>query len=581
MPRQARKNEGYWNLVGVQGPRTSPHLLGCSRGVVCAARRLAAPAPSSGMGVPRKVYLQVASILARVLAANARRSDGASIKSLALAPAIVAKKATYALTCETLRYLPVLKEVVAATDLLKSTAKMQAELAYVLVYDLLFGQGLVSAGKAEQAVLARKSALRACLARLLVKRQVSSAKDLLCSQVAGSEMPRYARVNTLKTSVQDVIDDFNTSQANLTIRRDDLVPELLIFPPGTDLHDHYLVKSGSLILQGKASCLPAQALAPEPSWEVIDACAAPGNKTVHLAALMKGRGRIIACEKDRGRFKRLKCTVELAGASNVEARLQDFLDTDPASPDFARVQGLLLDPSCSGSGMSAQRQDHLLPSSGQGNLKEDMQRLENLGNFQEKALRHALSFPSVERVVYSTCSVHQRENEDVVAAVLSPSSDTSFKLVSAFPEWPHRGLPVFPGAHHLLRTDSERDKMDGFFVAVLARVASVDTNKLGTRQPATVRKKEQVSEAGTRDQCLNNAQKQSLFTQEDHGQSAQQDQKLQSKLRRRKLKRLRKKQKSECEAQKGHRVMQEPKQQCLATEGLQNYDKVQQVPGPT
>eukprot|EP00850_Spirogloea_muscicola_P000603 SM000002S05683 [mRNA] locus=s2:1487313:1491459:- [translate_table: standard] len=514
------------------------------------------------MGVPRKVYLQVASILARVLAADASRSDGASIKSLALAPAVVAKKATYALTCETLRYLPVLKEVVAATDLLKSSAKMQAELAYVLVYDLLFGQGLVPAGKAEQAVLARKSALRACLARLLVKRQVSSAKDLLQSKVAGYEMPRYARVNTLRTTVQDVIDDFTTSHASLTIRKDDLIPELLVFPPGTDLHDHYLVRSGLLLLQGKASCLPAQALAPEPSWEVIDACAAPGNKTVHLAALMNGRGRIIACEKDRGRFKRLKCTVELAGASNVEPRLQDFLEMDPASPDLARVQGVLLDPSCSGSGMSAQRQDHLLPSSGQENLKQDMQRLENLGNFQEKALRHALSFPSVERVVYSTCSVHQRENEDVVAAVLSPSSNTSFKLVSAFPEWPHRGLPVFPG-------DSERDKMDGFFVAVLARVPSVESNKLGTRQPATVRQKEQFCEAGTGDQSLHRAPKQSLSTHEDHGQSAQQDQKLQSKLRRRKLKRLRKKQKSEYEAQKGHSVIQERKRQCLASEELQ------------
>eukprot|EP00850_Spirogloea_muscicola_P018585 SM000172S03058 [mRNA] locus=s172:85266:89635:+ [translate_table: standard] len=542
------------------------------------------------MGVPRKVYLQVASILARVLAADASKSDGASIKSLALAPAVVAKKATYALTCETLRYLPVLKEVVAATDLLKSTAKMQAELAYVLVYDLLFGQGLVPAGKAEQAVLARKSALRACLARLLVKRQVSSVKDLLHSQIAGYEMPRYARVNTLKTTVQDVLDAFRTSQANLTIRRDDLVPELLIFPPGTDLHDHYLVRSGLLILQGKASCLPAQALAPEPSWEVIDACAAPGNKTVHLAALMKGRGRIIACEKDRGRFKRLKCTVELAGASNVEARLQDFLEMDPASSDFARVGwvdyviGLFIYMSkvCSwilrARVRVCQHNDkttfylHQARLPVAENLKEDMQRLENLGNFQEKALRHALCFPSVERVVYSTCSVHQRENEDVVAAVLSPSSNTSFKLVSAFPAWPHRGLPVFPGAHHLLRTDSERDKMDGFFVAVLARVASVGSNKLETRQPA-VRQKEQVCEAGTGDQYLHMAPIQSLPTHEDHGQSAQQDQKLQSKLRRRKLKRMRKKQKSENEAQKGQSVMQEPKRQCLAPEELQYYDK--------
>lgn len=51
--------------------------------------------------------------------------------------------------------------------------------------------------------------------------------------------------------------------------------------------------------------------------KVIDACAAPGNKTVHLAALMKGQGKVIACELDKERFKRLKNTVKLAGAASI------------------------------------------------------------------------------------------------------------------------------------------------------------------------------------------------------------------------------------------------------------------------
>ena len=51
--------------------------------------------------------------------------------------------------------------------------------------------------------------------------------------------------------------------------------------------------------------------------KVIDACAAPGNKTVHLAALMKGNGKIIACELNKERVKRLKDTIELAGATSI------------------------------------------------------------------------------------------------------------------------------------------------------------------------------------------------------------------------------------------------------------------------
>ncbi|KAI5128044.1 28S Rrna (Cytosine-C(5))-Methyltransferase [Manis pentadactyla] len=68
---------------------------------------------------------------------------------------------------------------------------------------------------------------------------------------------------------------------------DPLLPELLVFPVQTDLHQHPLYQAGHLILQDKASCLPAMLLAPPPGAHVIDACAAPGNKASHLAALLK------------------------------------------------------------------------------------------------------------------------------------------------------------------------------------------------------------------------------------------------------------------------------------------------------
>jgi len=51
--------------------------------------------------------------------------------------------------------------------------------------------------------------------------------------------------------------------------------------------------------------------------KVIDACAAPGNKTIHLAALMKSRGKIVACELKKERVKRLKDTIKLSGASSI------------------------------------------------------------------------------------------------------------------------------------------------------------------------------------------------------------------------------------------------------------------------
>lgn len=332
-------------------------------------------------------------------------------------------------------------------------------------------------------------------------------------------------------------------------KRDPLLPEVLLFPPGTDLHAHPFVRSGALVLQSRASCLPARALAPRPGWTVLDACAAPGNKTTHLAALVAGggggggdaggggkkdskkgtnnnkqhQGRVLAFDRDPRRLELLRRNVERAGAAAVvAAERADFLALDPSAPDFRSVRAVLLDPSCSGSGTAAARQlaggGLLLPMGG-GDQQEDEAeeegggagggaaaaaspdaRLEQLARFQAAALKHALRFPACERVSYSTCSVHRRENEAVVAEVLLDAEVAAggWRLADPFPRmgrgggmggtgggeerdgglevapmygrrgWPHPGLPA--GQERLLvRTDAARDGTDGFFVALFVR----------------------------------------------------------------------------------------------------------------
>ncbi|GKC00532.1 probable protein arginine N-methyltransferase 3 [Tanacetum coccineum] len=243
--------------------------------------------------------------------------------------------------------------------------------------------------------------------------------------------------------------------------------------------------SFNFIRFGKASSMVAAALGPKPGWEVIDACAAPGNKTVHLAALMKGQGKVVACELNKDRVKRLEQTTKLAGATSilifacasyVEVLHENFLNLNPEDQLYSKVRAILLDPSCSGSGTVADRLDHLLPShtSGEGD-GSDVGRLNKLAAFQEKALTHALSYkvakwvvPAVERVVYSTCSIHQIENEDVIKSVLPLAASHGFQLATPFPQWPRRGLPVVEGSQHLLRTDPVEDK-EGFFIALFTR----------------------------------------------------------------------------------------------------------------
>jgi putative methyltransferase len=117
------------------------------------------------------------------------------------------------------------------------------------------------------------------------------------------------------------------------------IQNLILFHPQAPLRDEKIYTNGWLILQDKASCMPAVVLNPPASDDtvVIDATAAPGNKTSHLSALMKNRGKLLAFERDRKRFGTLEMMLEKAKCTNVKSLNADFLMSDPLDPAYAKV----------------------------------------------------------------------------------------------------------------------------------------------------------------------------------------------------------------------------------------------------
>ncbi|GAB2285916.1 Putative 28S rRNA (cytosine-C(5))-methyltransferase [Dionaea muscipula] len=258
---------------------------------------------------------EAAKVLRAVLQGDAQRRALGSIKSLVYSPSIRNKKATFALVCQTLKCLRLIKDVLDAASVLSSRWKKQEELVYIITYDILFGKEISSYGTAEKFLLLRQDALQAALARILIRMNVKRVEDLpFLEQFREISKPRYVRVNTLKLDVESAVNIFGEQ---FMVQKDDMVQDLLILPSGSDLHNHPLVTDGRVFLQGKASSMVAAALEPQPGWQVLDACSAPGNKTTHLAALMKGKGKIIACELHAERAKILVNTVRMAGATSI------------------------------------------------------------------------------------------------------------------------------------------------------------------------------------------------------------------------------------------------------------------------
>lgn len=321
--------------------------------------------------------------------------------------------------------------------------------------------------------------------------------------------PRWVRINTLKSTLDDqlqttfagfeIVDSLEQTlvgeSANKTLYVDKHVPDLVALAPGTDLSKTAAYRKGLIILQDKASCFPAYLLDAKPEYGTcLDACAAPGNKTTHLAAVLKGsnktggKPRIWACERDKVRAGILTDMIGLAGCQNIVTVKagQDFLLLNPEQKPWSEVGSLLLDPSCSGSGIIGRDDIHsvTLPSStekghvpaksrkrkrrvhadiksiadGAGEGKQEAvesdegvdrfsERLRALSAFQLRILLHAFRFPNARRISYSTCSIHAEENETVVLAALRSNEvkQHGWRLlgrgeqIGGMKSWPIRG----------------------------------------------------------------------------------------------------------------------------------------------
>eukprot|EP00435_Cladocopium_sp_Y103_P043957 s186_g12.t1 len=388
----------------------------------------------------------------------------------------------------------------------------------VMAFELLAGSGKIRGGGQLRRRLEKK---------LKILRQgFKDAGGQAEEPSAFAQLPRYVRINSLRCEAagalqrlskalkdayqKDLAAGRKVAEETAEVSRDELVPELLVLHPSAKpwLQQLPEVETGALVLQDRSSCLSALAAGLITGTIVLDACAAPGSKTSHAIELMGGSGKMFAFEKDPRRGKsllqrlRLLCGFEettrrprgakgkkasvkrgrcLAVAGHpgveVEVRIKDFLEVKPWEAPWNQVEVLLVDPSCSGSGLP----EHHLSAAADASAA----RLKRLAAFQRRILQHAMKFPKARTVVYSTCSLHRLENEDVVEAALNVGRG-AFQVTKVLPWWrnaprnaeegasaeePEAPLPSW--AHLCLRSEPGFHRCRGFFLCRLDRVDGV------------------------------------------------------------------------------------------------------------
>ncbi|KAG8740795.1 hypothetical protein FRC10_003904 [Ceratobasidium sp. 414] len=391
---------------------------------------------------------------------------------------------------------PAILEIIGATPIMRDERRhlYSQSFAVLLVHDLLFTPGGIQAGDGpiKQAVHRHRTRLQAELAKLKIRKKVQSNKELgQPADPRAATIPRYLRVNRNKWSTQDAINYYTSKAYTMSkslgtpsqnqIIFDKHVPDLFIFNSGYAIHSDAAYNSGKMIAQDKASCFPALVLNP-PALDdtyVIDATAAPGNK-------------IFAFERNKRRFETLEQMVRKAGCENVEPVLGDFLAQDPGDSRFAKVTHI-------GSGI-VNRLDYLTPE----DEGDSFSRLAALSNFQKSMILHAIRFPAVTRIVYSTCSVHAEENEAVVQGVLEDRQmcEKGFKLAprsQVLSRWVRRGLPhdglTSDQMDALIRCSPGEDVpgTNGFFVACFVRERACTSQ---SREESSLKRKAMSVEFG-------------------------------------------------------------------------------------
>ena len=217
-----------------------------------------------------------------------------------------------------------------------------------------------------------------------------------------------------------------------------------------------LYRQGLFSVQGESSLLCAQVLAPRPGMQVLDACAAPGGKAAALAELMQGAGRVYACDLHAHRVELIRALAARLGHDMIKVRQQDAARF---VPDWEQaMDAVLCDVPCSGLGVVAAKPDIRL------NITQA--ELEELPRIQAAILANSSRYVRPGgTLVYSTCTLLDAENRDVVRAFLEGHPEFKLDDVSAYvPECFRAG--VQDGMLTLLGC---RDDVDGFFIARMVR----------------------------------------------------------------------------------------------------------------
>lgn len=242
--------------------------------------------------------------------------------------------------------------------------------------------------------------------------------------------PVVLRTNTLKITKEKLSAALGEDEIDTITLPDH--PDALVLAERQNIFGSPAFKDGLFEVQDAGSQAISPFLRISPGLRVIDACAGAGGKTLHLAALMQNKGRIIAMDTEQWKLDELQKRARRAGVSNMEARVIESGKTIKRLANSA--DRLLLDVPCSGLGVLKRNPD--------AKWKLSLEFIDKIRALQQHILRdYCDMLKPGGLMVYSTCSILPSENEGQVQEFLSHQQ--SFELIEQKHIFPSEGFDGF------------------------------------------------------------------------------------------------------------------------------------------
>lgn len=221
-----------------------------------------------------------------------------------------------------------------------------------------------------------------------------------------------ARINTNKIDREACIK--RLSEEGYQVEESVVVPEAIKCLKGNLAHSESF-KEGLITIQDESSMLVAYALGIEQNETILDACAAPGGKSTHIAEKLEETGQVISLDLHEHKVKLINENAARLGLKNIDTKAMDSRRVQEAF-EGSTFDRILLDAPCSGLGVMRRKPDMKYTKK-----EEDLDRLQSIQLQLLDSVTPLLKPGGT--LVYSTCTIDRSENEEVVTAFLQKHTD--------------------------------------------------------------------------------------------------------------------------------------------------------------